>query len=653
MAVVFKHLAGLLGLIALLGAPLPASAAGPPPLTAYGQLPAFEQAALSPSGEKIAAVATFRGERALVFFDSALNVKRSAPVGDVKVRGLDWVGEDAVLLMTSETEDLGHGFTADQYEAYRALIVPEDAGKPPRVVFAGNSNIVSSIFGSYGIRQVEGEWVGHFGGVTLSRDNTLNSYLAHARPALFAVRMSDNSPRRIANPADEDEWRDWLVDARGGVAVTFDMDRRTGEWRMEGPGGKAIARGRHATGAAGLVSLGRDGTSVVYYAEDAAEETTRWFEVPLDGSAAPTEMLADEEIERLYVDRTTGRMLGYLRGGADAGPVFFDPQHQGLANQVHRAFAGKDLTLVDWTPDLSHVIVHTSGSGDSGTWYIVDLAKLRAEAFGLERPAIPAEQVGPISTFAYAAADGLEMDGILTLPPGREPAGLPVVVLPHGGPTGQDNAAFDWWAQAFASRGYAVFQPNFRGSTNRDEAFERAGHGEWGRKMQTDISDGLAALAAKGIVDPARACIVGGSYGGYAALAGVTLQQGLYRCAVAVAPVADLALMYRTDVRESGDSRVVSRSLREQLGPPSGYDAVSPRRFAARADAPILLIHGKDDTVVPFAQSDSMADALKDAGKPYKLVVLREEDHWLSRASTRLQMLEEAVAFVEEHNPAS
>ena len=652
MTSIFKGLRGLLCLVALLGAPLAALAADPPPLAAYGEMPAFEDAAISPSGQKIAAIATVRGERMLLFFDSALVMQRGAPVGDLKLRGLDWIGEDAVLLMTSETEDLGHGFTTDQYEAYRALIVPTDPAKPARVVFSGNRNIVTSIFGSYGLRQVDGEWMGHFGGVELARDSTMNTYLPHTRPALFAVRLSDNSPRRVANPANENEWRDWLVDANGKVAVTFDMNRRTGEWRMDGPGGKAIARGQHRSGAAGLVALGRAGTSVVYYAEDAAGETTQWFEVPLDGSASPTEILADEEIERLYVDRTTGRMLGYLRNGAEAGPVFFDPQQQSLADKVFRAFRGKELTLVDWTPDLSHVLVQTSGSGDSGTWYIVDLAKLRAEAFGLERPTIDPEQVGPISTFEYAAADGLAMDGILTLPPDREPTNLPVVVLPHGGPTGEDDARFDWWAQAFASRGYAVFQPNFRGSTNRDEAFLRAGHGEWGRKMQTDISDGLAALAAKGIVDPKRACIVGASYGGYAALAGVTLQQGLYRCAVAVAPVADLAMMYRTDVRESGESQVVSRSLQEQLGPRSGYDAVSPRRFAARADAPIMLIHGRDDIVVPYEQSAKMADALKDAGKPYRLVQLREEDHWLSRAATRLQMLEEAVAFVQQHNPA-
>jgi len=298
------------------------------------------------------------------------------------------------------------------------------------------------------------------------------------------------------------------------------------------------------------------------------------------------------------------------------------------------------------------VIVRTTGSGDSGSWFTVDVANFRARAFAYERNAIEPQHVGPFSTFEYTASDGMEMDGILTLPPGRDPTNLPVVMLPHGGPHSYDVEHFDWWAQAFASRGYAVFQPNFRGSTNRDGAFRRAGYGQWGRAMQTDISDGLSALAEAGIVDPTRACIVGASYGGYAALAGVTLQQGLYRCAVAVAPVSDIRRMYREDYQASGQARIARTALREQLGDPDTWNAVSPERFAERADAPIMLIHGIDDTVVPYVHSEKMADALDDEDKPYELVTLEGEDHWLSLSKTRELMLNSAVGFVQEHNPA-
>jgi dipeptidyl aminopeptidase/acylaminoacyl peptidase len=253
----------------------------------------------------------------------------------------------------------------------------------------------------------------------------------------------------------------------------------------------------------------------------------------------------------------------------------------------------------------------------------------------------------------YKAGDGMDIAAVLTLPPGVPGKNLPVIVMPHGGPEARDYPGFDWWAQAFASRGYAVLQPNFRGSSGYGAAFLRAGYGEWGRKMQSDISDGLAFLAQSGIADPGRACIVGASYGGYAALAGVTLQKGFYRCAVSVAGVSDLPKMVATDVKESGRDATLVRALRQQVGSGKDLRAVSPVRLADAADAPILLVHGREDTVVDYDQSADMAKALQKAGKPVELLTLAGEDHWLSKSETRMAMLEAVVAFVMKENPAA
>lgn len=197
-----------------------------------------------------------------------------------------------------------------------------------------------------------------------------------------------------------------------------------------------------------------------------------------------------------------------------------------------------------------------------------------------------------------------------------------------------------------------MLQPNFRGSTNNDDAFMNAGNGEWGKKMQTDISDGLNHLAAEGIIDPKRVCIMGASYGGYAAMAGVTLQNGIYKCSVAVAGVSDLNLFVNREARESGNARELRDAWLKMMGDRRELGQVSPRSFADRADSPLLLIHGVDDTVVPIQQSQVMADALKAKGKPYEFVVLDGEDHWLSRGETRLRMLSKAMKFVQTHNPA-
>ena len=638
-------------ILALLAAPLSASPE-PPPLSAYGALPEVEDVALSPSGDRIATLTTFSQERVLLILDREGSVLRLVKVGDAKLRSMQWAGDEWLILQTGQTQDLGFGFTTDKYEAVLASVVPAGPQGDVQTVFTNQRDMVTSIFGSYGIRQVDGRWKAYVGGLELKRGLGAQRHLGTTSPSLIEVDISSKETKRADGPAADGEDKSWLLGPDGKVAASFETLSGNGSWRIRGSGGSLLVKGVAPEGDAGLVALGPDGTSVIYSEEDQEAEITRWYEVPLDGSGAPREYLANENVERLYVDPFSGRLLGFLRRGPEGGPVFFDPARQEIANKVHQAFGGLDMTLVDWTPDFSTILVRTSGNEDSGTWYIIDVRQLRAEAIAYERPRILPEQVGPVSTFAYKAGDGLDLDGILTLPPGQEPKNLPLVMLPHGGPHSHDEEAFDWWAQAFASRGYAVFQPNFRGSINRDEEFIRAGYRQWGRKMQTDISDGLAALGRKGIVDPKRACIVGASYGGYAALAGVTLQNGLYRCAVAVAPVSDVELMYETDYWDSAGDQRVRRSLVERLGPKGELEAVSPRRFAAKADAPILLIHGRDDTVVPFNQSTKMADALRKAEKPYKLVELSEEDHWLSRSATRMQMLSEAMAFVQEHNPA-
>ena len=253
-------------------------------------------------------------------------------------------------------------------------------------------------------------------------------------------------------------------------------------------------------------------------------------------------------------------------------------------------------------------------------------------------------------------ADGLPIEGVLTLPPGSTGKGLPVVVMPHGGPIGfHDQIGFDWWAQAFASRGYAVLQPNYRGSSGYGLPFQNKGMGEWGGKMLTDMSDGLAALTQAGIAAPGRACIVGASYGGYAALAGVTVQQGLYRCAVSVSGPSDIGadMASRGDSDYSPGGRYSQKLFGVRSAGAAALGPISPLRQARRADAPILLIHGKDDTVVPFVHSLSMNTALKDAGKTVRFVATEGEDHWLSKEATRVQTLEESVGWVEQYNPAN
>lgn len=231
------------------------------------------------------------------------------------------------------------------------------------------------------------------------------------------------------------------------------------------------------------------------------------------------------------------------------------------------------------------------------------------------------------------------------------------MVFPHGGPAARDEPGFDWWAQAMASRGYAVLQVNYRGSDGYGWKFMSAGFGEWGRKMQTDLSDGVRYLASQGTIDPKRVCVVGASYGGYAALAGATLDSGVYRCAVDVSGPSDLArlITWGVDRESHRQGAGIERYWDRYMGAASHTDPhlqeISPVDHADKVAIPILIIHGKDDTVVPFEQSQEMVDALQKAGKHVELIVLQHEDHWLSRGDTREQMLQATMSFLDQNNP--
>jgi dienelactone hydrolase len=626
-----------------------ALAAAPPALSIYGKLPGLEMAALSRSGERVAMIGMVGGERRLVVIDAASKPLASAKLGDVKLRGLYWAGEDSVLVYKSDTARLSSmDFSTDKAELYSMLVVPLD-GKPAWSVFADNNLITGGVTGFYGIREKQGRYFGYFGGITYDRDLDTGRYLGSTDPVLYEVDLATHKARSIAARFDGDGHRQWIVGADGEVHATLDFQNNTGNWSIRNGAGKRIASGTQPVGGISLVGLGTAADRLVYSQEDDAGEE-HWIELPAAGGTG-TPLLESVNIRGTIFDQRSRQLVGYVEDGDLPAYRFFDAYRQKVINGTLKAFPEKSVQLHDWNESFNKLIVTTEGSGDPQTWWVVDIKTGKAVELGRSYT-LRAQDVGPARMVRYKAGDGLDISAVLTLPPGGADRNLPVIVMPHGGPGARDYPGFHWWAQAFASRGYAVLQPNFRGSTGYGAAFARAGDGEWGRKMQSDISDGLAFLVQQGIADPRRACIVGASYGGYAALAGVTLQKNLYRCAVSVAGISDPAEMISTDARESGSNATLIRVLRKEVGSGKDLRAVSPRRFAASADAPILLVHGKDDIVVNYAQSAKMAEKLRDADKPVEFLTLPGQDHWLSKGETRLAMLEAVIAFVQKHNPA-
>jgi dipeptidyl aminopeptidase/acylaminoacyl peptidase len=654
-AKIAQRLSAIIWLFALCFAPKTVHAAdSPPPLEEYGALPRTETVELSPDGTMIAMVETQNDARLLSIKRTDETVLARAALGDLKLAGLEWVGNEYVIVYLHQTSRLSVGGSDQEFT--QGVVLDVKDGKS-HALMRSSPEYLPAVFGHYGVAQQDGRWVGYFGLVPLepSHNSTdRGGFFKQRYPDLYQVDLENGAAHRVT-PGNAKR-RSWAMDSTGQIIAESEYDTNSGNWRVfrRNEPDKPLVSGNSPFGFS-LVGLGRTAGTILVHQEGPNADT---FELNLD-TGKTDNFLPPGKAAGLIHARDTRLLLGAVLIDENQ-MLMFDPVLDRHLRAIGKAFSGDAMSLSSASSDLSRVIVHVAGKGTAGTWQLVDFKTGKAVPMADDYPGIPDDMIGHTEMIDYRAGDGLAMQGVLTLPPGRDPHNLPVVMLPHGGPEARDRVHFDWWAQAFAARGYAVFQPNFRGSSGYGIAFRNAGFGQWGRKMQTDISDGLAALTAKGIVDPHRACIVGASYGGYAALAGVTLQHGLYRCAASYGGVSDMRdMIYAAKAKDRGDTQHYAdpamRFWLSYLGADSPDDralnAISPQAQAKNADAPVLIVYGQNDTVVPPDQSRDMASALKSAGKPVELVALHGEDHWLSRSDTRLQMLKAMVAFVEKYNP--
>jgi dipeptidyl aminopeptidase/acylaminoacyl peptidase len=557
-------------------------------------------------------------------------------------RAVTWANNDTLILLVSETDTLI--FSARKVEAFAPFGV--DLSRLAR--------------GDLQVRQLAGTRL--VGGGFFVRGRKLIGYerptgrvLVPIGGVLYAMNARNEDTDRV----DEGSGftRDWVVDENGDARYRMEyrdkldyfqilrrapnrlwetfVDRNLDLPEIDLHGmsvqGELVAGGRPLdAGRYGLYTVGADGRrGRTIYSHDALD------------------------ISDVRIDPYTNRVVGAAVEGES--PVWFD---EGLAMQqaaLDETFPGESQWIADWSQDRSRFIVRTRHNDRADAFYLYDANAKTVNQLATTYPELANTALAPRLPYTYKARDGVDIPGYLTRPLGVDgPA--PLVLLPHRGPMDRDVAGFDWLAHFLASRGYAVLQPNYRGSSGYGRAWEEAGYGGWGiGVMQHDLSDGVAALVAAGIADPERVCIVGASYGGYAALAGATFTPELYRCAVSINGVSDLRNAH-TFYKGRRDDRSAAMTLWERsmgVEEPGSVreklNAASPAQHVEAVQAAVLLIHGRDDSVVVIGQSQAMARALRAAGKAVQLVELEGEDHWLSRGITRLQTLEAVETFLAQH----
>jgi dipeptidyl aminopeptidase/acylaminoacyl peptidase len=637
-------------------------AAEAPPAEAFGTLPAVDNVELSPDGKLLAwSEPTPKGQRVMVHDLETHKARRALDFeAGMKLRSLVWADNETLLSTASAFATYGGQSAADHYEVYRTYASDINTGKTTMLLMADGSRpyvtsasllawrtpkpktvIMSSMdFSDAHAKQQTGTRVpvGRRGEGWLS--------------FVFEVDTRTGKGTRLESGTAFTE--DWVVNRNGEPVARSEWTPAARLFTIHakaGMGWKEIFRSTDE-GERALFGLTGDEKSIVISSVTPSGRSSVWT-LPLDGSSEGTALIPDEtsDVTSISFDRITRVPTSLSLGGMEQSLRWLDKDAERRFRSVAAAFKGKRVAVYGRSEDGKRVLAQVDGPSSPPVYYFIDFTKGTADIVGEAYPALAEVKLGEVRVVEYKGRDGTSIPAYLTIPPGLEGKNLPLVVLPHGGPEARDDYAFDWWAQFLAVRGYAVLQPQFRGSTGFGAAWAEAGRRQWGGLMQDDVTDGVKAMVEQGIADPARVCIVGASYGGYAALAGAAFTPDLYRCAVSVNGVSSLPAMLGYQKEHSGVESNQLAYWREHIGGSTDKNVVekSPLNAAALIKAPVMLMHAVNDTVVPQSQSQRMLGELEKLKKPVTYVSLAGEDHWLSQTQTRVQMLKELDKFLSEH----
>lgn len=650
--------------LALAVTPLLASepvAQAPVDVAAHARADDFNSLQISPSGEFYAAIVPRPGSSALVFLKRADN-SVSGIIENVEgtyIHSVDWVSDSRVLYTLARS-------SGDRDTPVRGpgLFAVNADGSQRQKLFDVELKAFMDAYLGRGLRARRS---------THRAVNRLESsaWLVDALPLdpkRVMVEFHDGDDKTPVSV----EWVD-VFDGKREVVALSPADRAdflvdgSGELRFAlGAGDDNVQKLFHRSGAGAPWVLvndpavsGRVEIPVGFSADhrtaylDTDHPTLPNAIVAFDtATQARQPLLRDDTVDPGAVIPALGKP-GVVAGVFFDGPVpatrFLDPASLDARRQktLEDAFKGMRVSVTSATRDGKLAVVFVTGAGSPGDFYLFDTVSGTATYALGRRGWYDPEQSATVSPVRLEARDGLALHGFLTVPKGSDGKGLPLVVMPHGGPFGiYDRLGFDADAQLLAAAGYAVLQVNFRGSGNYGRAFREAGARQWGRRMQDDLTDATRWAISSGIADKSRVCIYGASYGGYAALMGVAREPDLYRCAVGYVGVYDLQQL-TTFSRRTPEYHEAWMS--DWVGERRSLGSVSPVNLADAIKVPVMLAAGGKDPVAPVLHTEAMEKALRKAGVPVETLYVPSEGHGFHAPEHREQFYRQLLDFLARH----
>lgn len=608
----------------------------------YAKLPSKSMVTISPSGNRLSYRAVIKGRDLLVIIDLATSsIIRTLTIGEINPDDSYFIDENRLILVASDNRRI-HGFKG-RHDISVAFSYDIKDNKVIQLLVAGK--------GIYEGQSQLGEVVG------VSPDGKyayMPAWKSKSQYSLLKVNLSKKFKPRVYVKGTSDT-SDFFLSSQGEPLARERFNNKKNRHLLEARhDGKwvEIYRNEAEIRTVNFSGVTPDGKSLVMKKHN--NTTGRWayHTISLKDGTISKAIFSKEgsDVESVLTD-INRVVYGVRYSGFKPSYEFFDEKLNARMRGVAQSLPNNVMFITSYTPSWDNIIFHVSGNDISGGYLRYKSSQLDLVAH--ERN-IPPQQVNPVEVSEYKARDGLTIPTLITTPIGREkPKNLPAIMLPHGGPESYDTLAYDWLAQYFSSQGYVVIQPQFRGSDGFGSAHKYAGRGEWGRKMQDDLTDAVNFYAKEGFIDANKVCIVGWSYGGYAALAGAAFTPDVYQCAVSINGVADVERMVRQERKDYGKNHWVvaywNRVIKGGNLAEDHLEKISPINALDSIKIPVLLIHGEHDLIVPVKQSREMFDEMKDAKKRVSYVELENDNHHLEKPKSRLKALQAIDKFVKQH----
>ncbi|MBL8271712.1 alpha/beta hydrolase family protein [Steroidobacter sp.] len=612
--------------------------AAPPPVEAFARMPMIRNVALSPDGKRILYIAGKDDFDVLVTLPAEFDgpsqfVTRSDP-GQWDLKWCGWANNERILCGVGGVER----YNGVLFPISRLIAVNADGSKLK--VLIQNSDAGAAQFHDRILDWTPAEP----DSVLIQLDANFTGY-----PTVFELNVNNGS--RAIRVRDYHPIRSFSTDGAGNVrlgrgytanSTTLQYFARLDNTKKWLPLTKveAFKNAGELTPLAVIPGTNRAFASGYYQGREAL------WEMDMSDQSDPklvfSHPLVDAADPLLTPD---GKLIG-ISYETDRPFVYYtDEQTRAAIAAINQALPSTFNYISDYSADRQSYIVAAYSDVQSPTYYLLRPNTNNLERIGYAYPELDPKTLGRMQTIAYKARDGVEIPGYLTAPHGVRAEKLPLIVMPHGGPIARDSWDFDFLRAFLVSRGYAVLQMNFRGSSGYGGDWYSSAHQDWGGLTYNDITDGTRWAIEKGIADPQRVCIVGWSFGGYAALLSAVRDNELYRCSASIAGVSDLR-----DLLRDASYSTSSAFTREQIGTNREKLRLdSPVLHAAKINMPVFMIHGDRDWQVDVSHSRDMASALKKAGKPHQAFFLKGASHQLRRQTDRMLLLTELEKFLAQH----